>query len=332
VAKVLDERDAPDAVPIVSANSTFAVGQTKLGDVVGTVAYMAPEQAEGLPDLIGPHTDVFGLGAILYEALCGCPPYSGVTYQNALLKAMLLRFPPPRQVWPDVPPALEAICLKAMSKEPGERYASAVELGREVQGWQDRERRQAEDSLRAAYDRLRGQQAALAALVHADVFSARDLSATLRQLVEVAARTLGVARVSLWRLTPDVQTLRCDVLFELPAGRHSAGQQLTAADYPDYFAALAASEVITADDARTDPRTREFTAGYLVPLGITSMMEVPVHPNGVLCHEHVGERRHWLPDEELFAVAVGHLAAHAITHWERRQVLEQLGVADAPPG
>lgn len=331
VAKVLDERDVPDAAPIANPASTLALGQTRLGDVVGTVGYMAPEQAEGLPDLIGPHTDVFGLGAILYETLCGCPPYSGVTYQNALLKAVLLRFPPPREVWPDVPPALEAICLKAMAKEPGERYASAVELGREVQGWQDCERRQAEEHLRAAYDRLRAQQAALAALVHADVFSARDLSATLRQLVEVAARTLTVARVSLWRLTPDGQTLRCDALFDLPAGRHSAGFELTAADYPSYFAALATSEVITADDARTDPRTREFTAGYLTPLGITSMMEVPVHPNGVLCHEHVGERRHWLPDEELFAVAVGHLAAHAITHWERRQALEQLGVADTPP-
>ena len=46
----------------------------------------------------------------------------------------------------------------------------------------------------------------------------------------------------------------------------------------------------------------------------------------------MGEKRQWLPDEEMFAVAVGHIAAHAIAHWERRQVLEQLGVADAPPG
>jgi GAF domain-containing protein len=227
---------------------------------------------------------------------------------------------------------LEAICLKAMSKEPAGRHPSAVELGHEIQVWQDSQRQQAEDELRDAFDRLRRQQAALAALVHADVFSAADLSAILRQLVEVSARTLNVARVSIWRLTPDGQKLRCDSLFELSAGGHSGGFELNAADYPSYFAALAATEVIAADDARTDPRTREFTAGYLVPLGITSMMEVPVHPNGVLCHEHVGERRAWLPDEQMFAVAVGHIAAHAIAHWERRRLLEQFGIADRPPG
>ncbi len=333
VAKVLDEKDAPDALPpIASRASTLAAGQTRLGDVVGTVAYMAPEQAEGLPDLVGPHSDVFGLGAILYEMLCGGPPYSGVTYQNVLLKAMLLRFPPPREWWPEVPPGLEAICLKAMSKEPAARYPSAVELGQEIQCWQDRERRQAEDDLRDAFGRLRRQQAALAALVHADVFTAADLNAILRQLVEVSARTLNVARVSIWRLTPDGQRLHCDSLFELAAVRHSDGFELNAADYPDYFAALAATEVIAAADARTDPRTREFADGYLVPLGITSMMEVPVHPNGVLCHEHVGEQRAWLPDEQMFAVAVGHIAAHAIAHWERRRALERLGVAGRPAG
>jgi hypothetical protein len=326
VAKVLDEKDAPDALsPIATRGSTMDAGQTRLGDVVGTVAYMAPEQAEGLPDLVGPHSDVFGLGAILYEILCGCPPY-----QNVLLKAMLLRFPPPREAWPEVPSGLEAICLKAMSKEPAARFASAVELGHEVQVWQDSQRQQAEDELRAAFDRLRRQQAALAALVHADVFSAADVNAILRQLVEVSARTLNVARVSIWRLSADGHTLRCDSLFELARGRHSDGQTLNADAYPKYFAALAATEVIAADDARTDPRTREFTAGYLVPLGITSMMEVPVHPHGVLCHEHVGERRAWLPDEQMFAVAVGHIAAHAIAHWERRRALEQLGAADRP--
>lgn len=333
VAKVMGERDVPDeSPPLASRASTLAVAQTKIGDVVGTVAYMAPEQAEGVPELVGPHSDVFGLGAILYEILCGCPPYSGVTYQNVLLKAMLLRFSPPREFWPDVPPGLEAVCLKAMSKDPADRFPSAVDLGHEIQNWQDRQRRQAEDELRGAFDRLRTQQAALAALVHADVFSAADLNAILRQLVEVSARTLNVARVSVWRLTPDKQKLHCDSLFELAAGRHSTGMELTAADYPNYFAALAATELISTADARADCRTSEFADGYLVPLGITSMMEVPVHPCGVLCHEHVGERRTWLPDEEMFAVAVGHIAAHAIAHWERRQVLEQLGIADAPPG
>ncbi len=313
------------------AADTAAIGQTRAGEVVGTVAYMAPEQAEGRSDLLGPHTDVFGLGALLYEVLTGVPPYSNGTYQNLLLRALLCSFPPPSEHWPELPTGLEALCLKAMSKDPADRQTSAVELGREVQEWQDYQRRRAENDLREAHERLRRQQKALVALTRSEVFAGNDLPAILRRLVEVSARTLRVARVGLWRLTLDRTRLRCDVLYELDTGRTSFGTELRASDYPDYFAALATTEVVSAEDARTDPRTREFAAGYLVPLGIGAMMEVPVHPNGVLCHEHVGPPRRWLPDEELFAIAAGHLAALAISHWERRQVLEQLGVADAPP-
>jgi GAF domain-containing protein len=152
------------------------------------------------------------------------------------------------------------------------------------------------------------------ALTHTDIFSSLDLIAIFRQLIEVAARTLGVERVSIWRFTPGRRAIRCHALFELSSGRHSSGVELNADAYPDYFAALAATDVIAADDAQRDPRTREFTDGYLIPLGIGAMMEVPIHPDGILCHEHVGPSRTWLPDEQLFGIAVGHLAAHAISH------------------
>ena len=165
------------------------------------------------------------------------------------------------------------------------------------------------------------------ALTRAEVFSGPDLPTIFRRLVAAAARTLGVERVSIWHLTPDRQLLRCDMLYELSSDRYSSGTELKANAYPAYFAALAATDVIAADDARTDPRTREFTDGYLVPLGIGAMMEVPIHPDGVLCHEHVGPPRQWLPDERLFGIAVGHLAAHAISHWERQQALELLNSA-----
>ena len=106
------------------------------------------------------------------------------------------------------------------------------------------------------------------------------------------------------------------MLFELSTGQFSAGAELNAADYPAYFAALAGTDVLAAADARHDPRTREFAAGYLEPLGIGAMLDVPIRPDGVLCHEHVGPPRAWLPDEELFGIAVGHLVAHAISHWQ----------------
>lgn len=317
VAKRLDERDLPDPDSATTDTVRSAV-DTRDGELVGTVAYMAPEQAAGRPDLIGPHTDVFGLGALLYEVLTGSAPYPADKFHDVLAQAAERQIVPPHVAWPEVPPVLEAACLKAMSRDPADRHPSAAELGREVQGWQDRQRRQAEDELRQAYERLHRQQAALVALTRTEVFPGPDLDTVLRLLVEVAARTLGIERVSVWRLSPDRRTLRCLVLYELSTGQFSAGAELNAQDYPDYFAALAATDVIAAHDAQTDVRTREFTNGYLIPLGIGAMMDLPIRPDGVLCHEHVGPPREWLPDEQLFGLAVGHLAAHAIGHWQGR--------------
>ena len=321
VAKRVGEVDDPgDYVPASpDAETSWEAAQTRVGELVGTIAYMAPEQAEGRPDLIGPHTDIFGLGAILYEILTGSAPYAGETFQSVLTQACLARIVPPHVRWSDVPPGLEAACLRAMSHEPADRHQSAADLAQEVQGWQDRERRHAEEELRHAFDRLRRQQAALVALTRTDMFCGPDIVAIFRRLVETAARTLGVERVSIWQLSDDRKTLRCQTLYELSSDRYSGGTELNAEAYPRYFAALAATDVIAADDARTDTRTSEFTEGYLTPLGIGAMMEVPVHPNGVLCHEHVGPPRTWLPDEQLFGIAVGQLAAHALSQWERNR-------------
>jgi serine/threonine protein kinase len=327
LAKRLDGSEEEPASAGPDAGPSRAPGQTMMGQVLGTPAYMAPEQAEGRLDLVGPWTDIFGLGAILYEILSGEPPFTGATLNEVLTKTIRGEVVPPHVHWPEAPAGLQAACLKALAKAPADRYQTALELGQEIQGWQDRLRRQAEDELRQAHDRLRRQQEALVALTRAESFAGPDLEAVFRRLVETAARTLGVERASIWRFTADRRAIRCDALYELSAGRHSAGAELNADAYPNYFAALAATDVIAAEDARSDPRTREFTKDYLTPLGIGAMMEVPVHPGAILCHEHVGPPRKWLPDEQMFGIAVGHLAAHAISQWERRQALEQLELA-----
>jgi serine/threonine protein kinase len=330
LAKNLGESDEPFAPGTPEHPARQEANRTVMGQVVGTPAYMAPEQADGRVDLIGPATDVFGLGAILYEILTGQPPFTGDVITEVLHRASQGEIVPPHAIWPEVPPGLEAICTRALAKKPADRYPTAVALGQEVQGWQDRQRRQAENELRQAFDRLRRQQTAVVALTHTEILASDDLTAIFRRLVEASALTLGVERVSIWRFTADRRAIRCDSLYELSTGRHSSGAELNADAYPDYFAALAATEVIAADDAQHDPRTREFTDGYLIPLGIGAMMEVPIPPNGVLCHEHVGAPRVWLPDEQLFGIAVGHLAAHAISQWERRRTLKQQG--SAKPG
>jgi hypothetical protein len=120
--------------PVVSEDSSLR-GATLHGQVLGTPGYMAPEQAEGRQDLIDGRTDVYGLGAILYEILTGRVPFSGTDTQELLQR--IVHEPPerPRAVVPAVSPALEAVCLKALAKRPGERYGSAKALADEVRHW-----------------------------------------------------------------------------------------------------------------------------------------------------------------------------------------------------
>lgn len=103
-------------------------GRTSSGDIVGTPSYMAPEQAKGLARQIGPQTDVYALGAILYEMLTGCPPFLGATPMDTLFQVHTAEPTPPRQLNRDVPPELETICLKCLRKEMHSRYFTAEAL------------------------------------------------------------------------------------------------------------------------------------------------------------------------------------------------------------
>jgi predicted Ser/Thr protein kinase len=106
--------------------------QTASGSVLGTPAYMAPEQV-GLPGVhVGPATDVYALGAILYEALTGRPPFRGETAIETIYKSMNEEPDPPSKHRPDCPPELEAVCLRCLRKKPEERYASAAALAEEM--------------------------------------------------------------------------------------------------------------------------------------------------------------------------------------------------------
>jgi serine/threonine-protein kinase len=106
--------------------------ETRPGDVKGTPAYMSPEQASGRIDEMGQASDIFALGATLYALLTRTAPYHG---SDALARAKRAEFPTPRQVKPQVHPALEAICLKAMKPKPTDRYATAKALADDVEKW-----------------------------------------------------------------------------------------------------------------------------------------------------------------------------------------------------
>jgi serine/threonine protein kinase len=101
---------------------------TATGEIIGTPGYMAPEQAEGNTTAIGPACDVYALGAILYEAITGRPPFQGTTVLETLRRVVAEEPKPPRRLRAGVPADLEAICLMCLEKKPGHRYPSAEEL------------------------------------------------------------------------------------------------------------------------------------------------------------------------------------------------------------
>jgi serine/threonine-protein kinase len=107
-------------------------GPTLSGEQVGTPAYMAPEQARGQVRAIGPATDIFGLGAILYDLLTGRPPFVGAALEEVLAQARQGIIRPPGQLNARVPLSLDRICMKALAIDPHERYPSAAALGADL--------------------------------------------------------------------------------------------------------------------------------------------------------------------------------------------------------
>jgi signal transduction histidine kinase len=173
---------------------------------------------------------------------------------------------------------------------------------------------------------LEQQEVLLTLALQRDLFRG-ELERALQKITEAAGNCLGVARTSVWVYDADRTLIRCLDLYEAESAHHSSGIELLESDYPAYFNALSRERAIAAHDAHEDPRTHEFSASYLRPLGISSMLDAPIRVGGamtgVICHEHVGDARTWTPEEQGFAGSIGDLVALAIASEEQRRADEQ---------
>lgn len=120
------------SLKIDSATSAL---ETQAGAIVGTLAYMPPEQVLGHQHQIDARSDVYALGAILYEILTGQPPIASGSFRTRMMQIVEGNITSPRVINPTAPPALEAICLKALSRDKADRYATALLVAQDVEAY-----------------------------------------------------------------------------------------------------------------------------------------------------------------------------------------------------
>ncbi|HEV3143569.1 MAG TPA: response regulator, partial [Gemmataceae bacterium] len=192
------------------------------------------------------------------------------------------------------------------------------------------ERNRAEKELRKREAQLRRFNSTLMGLAEHEAAQDDNLDAVLQNYCEAAARTLDVTRSSIWLFSADWSTIRCHDLYDQRGFQHSSGLEWGTHDFPSFFQALSVEQIIAAHDAVTDPRTAEFSAAYLQPEGIRSILNAPLRLRGVVvgvfCNEHV-EPRTWSQEEQSFAVSLASLVSLSLEAHERKRAEEEARAA-----
>ena len=189
------------------------------------------------------------------------------------------------------------------------------------------------NALKQSELQLQKQKSALIDLAKNKALNQGDLTKALQEITKTASGTLDVARSSVWLYDRTKSKMECLDLFDRALNQHSDGLELAESEYPVYFQALREERAIAAFDAQKDFRTREFVESYLIPFGITSMLDTPIQIGGetagVLCLEHVGMPRYWTIEEQSFAVSLADSVTFGVEARERQRAEEALRQAEA---
>jgi PAS domain S-box-containing protein len=197
------------------------------------------------------------------------------------------------------------------------------------------ERKRAAEAAREHAERALRFRAVLFELARLDK---ADYAGSLLRILRTAAHTLGLARMVFGRFEAQENevVLRPEIIYRAASDDTVPEAELGGfgmSGYPQYYAAIVSNRPVIANDAWTDPATIEFRDHYLMPLGITSMLDVPVWLDGrvvaVVCHEHVGPPRAWNAEEVGFALSIGNLVALTLEAANRGQVEADLRQAEA---
>jgi serine/threonine-protein kinase len=223
---------------------------TSIGTIAGTPAYMAPEQARGEIGQIDARTDVYALGAMLYEILSGRSPYSGSDSYDVLVQA--LRGPPPpvgaasnRPQSPPLPDELVAACERAMAREPDERFGSALALADEIEAWLDGARKR-EQALQIIEQALEGVEEAAEMVERAAVLQAEGDAL----LEEMEGWRPEEDKARAWTKQDQAADLRrAAELQQLKVDQGLHGALRVAPDLPEAHAALAERYLVRHADA-----------------------------------------------------------------------------------
>lgn len=180
----------------------------------------------------------------------------------------------------------------------------------------------AEELLKKREIELRRQNQKLIELKRSKALNRGDLEKAFQEITEAVSLTLKVDRVSIWLYDDDFSKIVCRDLYDRRQKSHSKDDILEASQYPAYFMTLTQQFIIAVNDAYNDPRTAEFTEGYLELHNIGAMLDVPIRfggkTTGVLCLEHIGGSREWTYHEQNFAGTMADFVNMALESNERR--------------